>query len=200
MTGTPNTPLQRRHRAIAVSLIVLVAGMVGASYAAVPLYRIFCQVTGYDGTPRRAEKPSNKVIDRTVKVRFDGNVAPGLPWRFGPVQNTMAVKLGENVVATYRATNLSDKRIVASATYNILPELSAPYFNKIECFCFTEQALEPGETADLSLSFFIDPEIVKDNDAKGVTNVTVSYTFYPVAEPAPGAAAKKTDKSSDKPG
>jgi cytochrome c oxidase assembly protein subunit 11 len=200
MTVTPNGPLQRRHLTLAVALVVLVAGMVGASYAAVPLYRIFCQATGYDGTPRRAEKPSDKVLEKTVTVRFDGNAAPGLPWRFEPVQNTMQVKLGENVIATYRATNLSDKRIVASATYNVLPELAALFFNKIQCFCFTEQALEPGETAELTLSFFIDPEILKDKDAKGTTHLTVSYTFYPVASPAPGPAAKKTDKSTDKPG
>ncbi len=192
MTGTSSTPLQRRHRAIAAWCAVVVVAMVGASYAAVPLYRLFCQVTGYDGTPRRAAQPSERVVERTVTVRFDGNVAPGLPWRFEPVQNTMTVKLGENAVATYRATNTSDRRIVATATYNILPEIAAPYFNKVQCFCFTEQALEPGQTAELALSFFIDPEIVGDKDARGVTHVTVSYTFYPVA--APGVA-EKTSRS-----
>jgi cytochrome c oxidase assembly protein subunit 11 len=193
MTGTPITALQRRHRAIAAWCAVLVVAMVGASYAAVPLYRLFCQVTGYDGTPRRATQPSERVVERTVTVRFDGNVAPGLPWRFGPVETTMTVKLGENAVATYRATNTSDRRIVATATYNILPEIAASYFNKVQCFCFTEQALEPGETAELALSFFIDPEIVGDKDARGVTHVTVSYTFYPVA--APGVAEKQTSRS-----
>jgi cytochrome c oxidase assembly protein subunit 11 len=193
MTGTPNTALLRRHRAIALWCAALVVAMVGASYAAVPLYRLFCQVTGYDGTPRRSTQPSDRVVERTVTVRFDGNVAPGLPWRFEPTQNTMTVKLGENAVATYRATNTSDRRIVATATYNILPEIAASYFNKVQCFCFTEQALEPGETAELALSFFIDPEIVGDKDARGVTHVTVSYTFYPVA--APGVAEKPTSRS-----
>jgi cytochrome c oxidase assembly protein subunit 11 len=193
MTGTRHSPLQRRHRAIALWCAVLVVGMVGASYAAVPLYRLFCQVTGYDGTPRRAAQPSDRMVEKTVTVRFDGNVAPGLPWRFEPVENTMTVKLGENAVATYRATNTSDRRIVATATYNILPEIAASYFNKVQCFCFTEQALEPGETAELGLSFFIDPEIVGDKDARGVTHVTVSYTFYPVA--APGVAEKPTSRS-----
>jgi cytochrome c oxidase assembly protein subunit 11 len=133
------------------------------------------------------------MVEKTVTVRFDGNVAPGLPWRFEPVENTRTVKLGENAVAIYRATNTSDQRIVATATYNILPEIAASYFNKLQCFCFTEQALEPGETAELALSFFIDPEIVGDKDARGVTHVTVSYTFYPVA--APGVAEKPTSRS-----
>ncbi|HWE18332.1 MAG TPA: cytochrome c oxidase assembly protein [Hyphomicrobiaceae bacterium] len=191
--ATRYRPLQRRHRAIALWCAVLVVGMVGASYAAVPLYRLFCQVTGYDGTPRRAAQPSDRMVEKTVTVRFDGNVAPGLPWRFEPVENTRTVKLGENAVAIYRATNTSDQRIVATATYNILPEIAASYFNKLQCFCFTEQALEPGETAELALSFFIDPEIVGDKDARGVTHVTVSYTFYPVA--APGVAEKPTSRS-----
>jgi cytochrome c oxidase assembly protein subunit 11 len=190
MTDTPRNPLQRRHRAIAAWCAVLVFAMVGAAYAAVPLYRMFCAVTGFDGTPRRAAGPSQKTVEQTITVRFDGNVAAGLPWRFGPVETTMSVKLGENAVALYKATNLSDKRIVATAAYNIFPEVAASYFNKIECFCFTEQVLEPGQTADLALNFFIDPEIVRDQDARRVTHVTVSYTFYSTA--TPGVAEKKT--------
>jgi cytochrome c oxidase assembly protein subunit 11 len=193
MTGTSRTPLQRRHRALAAWCAALVFAMVGAAYAAVPLYRMFCAATGFDGTPRRATGPSQRTLEQTIIVRFDGNVAPSLPWRFAPVQTTMTVKLGENTVAVYKATNLSDKRIVATAAYNIFPEITASYFNKIECFCFTEQVLEPGQTAELALSFFIDPEIVRDQDAKRVTNVTVSYTFYPTA--TPGVAEKKTSKS-----
>jgi cytochrome c oxidase assembly protein subunit 11 len=191
MTGTPKPPLQRRHRAIAMWCAALVFAMVGAAYAAVPLYRIFCAVTGFDGTPRRAEGPSQRTLEQTIVVRFDGNVAPNLPWRFEPVLTTMTVKLGENAVAHYRATNLSDKRIVATAAYNIFPPIAASYFNKIECFCFTEQALEPGETADLALNFFIDPQVLGDKDAKRIAQVTVSYTFYP----ASGVAEKQTSKS-----
>jgi cytochrome c oxidase assembly protein subunit 11 len=194
MTGTPRTPLQRRHRAIAAWCAVVVFSMVGAAYAAVPLYRMFCAATGFDGTPKRATGPSDKTLEQTVVVRFDGNVAPNLPWRFEPVQTTMTVKLGENAVAVYRATNLSDKRIVATAAYNIFPEIAASYFSKIECFCFTEQVLEPGQTAELALNFFIDPEIATDKDAKRVTHVTVSYTFYPTAA-TPGVAEKQTNKS-----
>jgi cytochrome c oxidase assembly protein subunit 11 len=193
MTGTAKNPLQRRHRLIAAWCAVTIVAMIGAAYAAVPLYRMFCAATGFDGTPMRATGPSQRTLEQTVTVRFDGNVAPNLPWRFEPVQNTMTVKLGENAVATYRATNLSDKRIVATAAYNIFPEIAASYFNKIQCFCFTEQVLEPGQTAELALNFFIDPAIVSDRDAKRVTHVTVSYTFYPTA--TPGVAEKKTSTS-----
>jgi cytochrome c oxidase assembly protein subunit 11 len=193
MTASPRPPPQRRHRAIAAWCVVLVVTMVGAAYASVPLYRMFCAVTGFDGTPMRATGPSQRTLEQTITVRFDGNVAPSLPWRFGPVETTMTVKLGENAVATYKATNLSGKRIVATAAYNIFPEVAASYFNKIECFCFTEQVLEPGQTAELALSFFIDPAIVADKDARRVSVVTVSYTFYPTA--TPGVAEKKTSKS-----
>jgi cytochrome c oxidase assembly protein subunit 11 len=194
MTGTPHDkPLQRRrHRAIAAWLAVLVVVMVGASYAAVPLYRLFCQVTGFDGTPRIAAEAPDTVLDRTITVRFDGNVAPGLPWRFAPVQNTMTVKIGENAMAYYTATNTSDRPVKGTATYNILPQLAAVFFNKIQCFCFTEQVLQPGETAQFPVSFFIDPQIVGDRDARSVTHVTVSYTFHAVPEPKPGVAAKRT--------
>jgi cytochrome c oxidase assembly protein subunit 11 len=193
MTGTSRTPLQRRHLAIAVWCGALVFAMVGAAYAAVPLYRMFCAVTGFDGTPRRATGPSQRTLEQTVTVRFDGNVAPSLPWRFAPVETTMTVKLGENAVAVYKATNLSDKRVVATAAYNIFPEIAASYFNKIECFCFTEQVLEPGQTAELALSFFIDPEIVRDHNAGRITHVTVSYTFYSTA--TPGVGEKTTSRS-----
>jgi cytochrome c oxidase assembly protein subunit 11 len=194
MTGTPKKPLQRRHGAVAAWCVVLVAAMVGASYAAVPLYRIFCQVTGFDGTPRRAERAPDQVLEKTVTIRFDGNVAPDLPWQFGPVATTMKVKLGENAMAYYHATNTSDRRIVATAAYNIFPEVAASYFNKIECFCFTEQVLEPGQSVDMPLNFFIDPKIADDRDTRGIAQITVSYTFYPVAAPN-GVAAKPAGSS-----
>jgi len=117
-------------------------------------------------------------------------VAPGLPWRFEPVENTMKVRIGENALAFYRATNTSDQPVKGTATYNILPEVAAVYFNKIQCFCFTEQVLEPGQTVEFPVSFFVDPQIVGDKDAHGVTHITLSYTFYPVAAPQPGLAEK----------
>ena len=178
----------RRHRATATWCAVLVAAMVGAAYAAVPLYRLLCQVTGFDGTPRIAAAPSTQVLDKTLAIRFDANVAPGLAWRFEPVRTTMPVKIGENVLAFYRATNLSNRPLRGTATFNVLPEQAAVFFNKLECFCFKEQLLQPGETLEMPVSFFIDPQIVGDKDARAVTDITLSYTFYPVAPPKPGLA------------
>jgi cytochrome c oxidase assembly protein subunit 11 len=190
-----NQSLRRRHRALAAWCAALVVAMVGAAYAAVPLYRLFCQVTGFDGTPRIAAHAPDTVLEKTVTVRFDANVAPGFPWRFEPVQNTATVKIGANALVFYRATNTSDRQLRGAATYNVLPEAAAVYFNKIQCFCFTEQVLEPGQTVEFPVSFFIDPEIVRDMNARNVTHVTLSYTFYPVAAPQPGIAGKRTDKA-----
>ncbi len=191
MTSDTNsqTP-SRRHRATALWCAALVAAMVGAAYASVPLYRLFCQVTGFDGTPRIASAPSTQVLDKTVDIRFDANVAPGLAWRFEPARNTLQVRIGENTLAFYRATNLSDRPLRGTATYNVLPEQAAPFFNKLECFCFKEQLLQPGETLEMPVSFFIDPQIVGDKDAHGVRHITLSYTFYPVAPPQPGLAER----------
>ena len=191
-----NAGLQRRHRVLAFSCAALVVAMVGAAYAAVPLYRLFCQVTGFDGTPRVATRPSDTIIDQTVTIRFDGNVAPGLPWRFEPVQTTVQVKIGENMLVFYRATNVSDRAVRGTATYNVFPEAVAVYFNKILCFCFTEQVLEPGQSVEFPVSFFVDPQIVNDKDARIVTHITLSYTFHalPAQTPA-GVAVKSGDKS-----
>jgi cytochrome c oxidase assembly protein subunit 11 len=187
---TNNQAPSRRHRATALWCAALVAAMVGAAYASVPLYRLFCQVTGFDGTPRIASAPSTQVLDKTVDIRFDANVAPGLAWRFEPARNTLKVRIGENTLAFYRATNLSDRPLRGTATYNVLPEQAAPFFNKLECFCFKEQLLQPGETLEMPVSFFIDPQIVGDKDAHGVRHITLSYTFYPVAPPQPGLAER----------
>ena len=190
MTSDTNSQVPgRRHRATALWCAALVAAMVGAAYASVPLYRLFCQVTGFDGTPRIATAPSTQVLDKTVDIRFDANVAPGLAWRFEPARNTLKVRIGENTLAFYRATNLSDRPLRGTATYNVLPEQAAPFFNKLECFCFKEQLLQPGETLEMPVSFFIDPQIVGDKDAHGVRHITLSYTFYPVA-PQPGIAER----------
>jgi cytochrome c oxidase assembly protein subunit 11 len=187
--ATHSNPLGRRHAAVALWCAVIVVAMVGAAYAAVPLYRLFCQVTGFDGTPRVALAPSSQVLDKMLAIRFDANVAPGLPWRFEPVHNTLRVKIGENTLAFYRATNLSDRPVSGTATFNVLPEQAAVFFNKLQCFCFTEQLLQPGETVEMPVSFFIDPQITADKDARAVTDITLSYTFYPVA-PKPGLAAQ----------
>jgi cytochrome c oxidase assembly protein subunit 11 len=190
-----NNPSSRRHRAVAAWCVVVVAAMVGASYAAVPLYRLFCQVTGLDGTPRIASKPSDTVLDKTITIRFDANVAPGLPWTFVPEQRTVRVKIGENALAFYRATNTSDRPVHGTATFNVYPEQTAPFFNKLQCFCFTEQVLQPGESVEMPVSFFVDPQITTDKDARAVTQITLSYTFYPVA-PKPGVAGRGGDPAT----
>ncbi len=179
----------RRHRTVALWCALVAVGMVGAAYAAVPLYRLFCQATGYDGTPRTATAPSTRVLDQTLNIRFDANVAPGLPWRFEPVRTKMSVKIGETALAVFRATNLSDRPIRGTATFNVLPEQTAVFFNKLQCFCFTEQLLQPGETAELPVTFFIDPQITQDKEARTATEITLSYTFFPVA-PKPGLAER----------
>lgn len=190
--GLDNTALKKRHRTSAAWCFALVVAMVGAAYAAVPLYRLFCQVTGFDGTPRIATSVPSVVLDKTITVRFDGNVAPGLPWKFEPVQNTVEAKIGESMLVFYRATNTSDKPVKGSATFNVFPEIAAVYFNKVQCFCFTEQVLEPGQSIEFPVSFFVDPGIVHDKDARRVTHITLSYTFHAV----PGSvAAKAGDKS-----
>ncbi len=189
--GSHNRALQRRHRVLAAWCVALVVAMVGAAYASVPLYRLFCQVTGFDGTPRVATRPAATVLDKTVVVRFDANVTPGLPWRFEPVQHTMEVKIGETNLAFFRATNTSDQPVRGTAIYNIFPEIAAVYFNKLQCFCFTEQLLEPGQSTEFPVSFFIDPAIVNDRDARAVTHITLSYTFNPMAAPNPGVAEKR---------
>lgn len=178
----------RRAQLTALVLTGVVAGMLGLSFAAVPLYRMFCQVTGYGGTTQRAEQAPESTLERSIVVRFDGNVSNGMPWRFRPVQNQMVVKLGESALAHFQATNLSARAITGTASFNVTPEIAGSYFNKIECFCFTEQRLEPGQTVDMPVTFFVDPKIVDDPDAFDIREITLSYTFFPVRERAPSLA------------
>lgn len=188
-----------RDRAVALSCAAAVAGMIALSFASVPLYRLYCQVTGYGGTTQRAEKPSDTVLDRTITVRFDANVANGLAWSFQPVQNTVDVRIGENTLAFYRATNLSDRPVVGTAGFNVAPDVAGVHFNKIECFCFKEQLLEPGETVEMPVTFFVDPAIVTDPDARHLTSITLSYTFYPrddVKGPVADKAGREAGKGS----
>ena len=181
-------PSAAGHCAVALACVAVVFGMLGAAYAAVPLYRLFCQLTGYDGTTMRAARPSNVVLDRTITVRFDANVGPHMPWRFEPVQRSLKVRLGENALAVYRATNPTDRPVTGTATFNVTPELAGAYFNKIECFCFQEQRLEPGESVEMPVSFFVDPAFVDDKNTAHLTQITLSYTFYPVERPGAGVA------------
>lgn len=167
-----------RRRMTGLMLGGVVAGMGGAAYAAVPLYRVFCQVTGFGGTTRRAHVEPSQILDRVVRVRFNSDVGRGMPWLFQPVQREVAVRIGEQMVATFTATNPTDRVMMGSAAYNVTPQKSGPYFNKTQCFCFTEQILGPGETAELPVQFFVDPSMVEDRNLNDVTTITLSYTFF----------------------
>jgi cytochrome c oxidase assembly protein subunit 11 len=187
------TEPKRRHGILALSLAVLVAGMVGLSFASVPLYRLFCQATGYGGVPQRAEKAPDEVLDRTILIRFDGNVDGSLPWAFAPVQQTMDVKIGETALAFFKASNNSSVPVSGRAVFNVAPELAGRYFTKIECFCFKQQTLAAGQTVEMPVTFFVDPKIVEDDDTKNISEITLSYTFYRGDEgnrPAAAAASE----------
>jgi cytochrome c oxidase assembly protein subunit 11 len=186
-------PNPARNLRVALIAGSVVAGMVGLSYAAVPLYRLFCQVTGFGGTTQRADAAPEKATDSPVSVRFDANTSGNLAWSFHAVQTQMTVKVGEQNMAYYKATNISDKPVAGTAVFNVTPVQAGVYFNKIQCFCFTEQTLQPGESIDMPVSFFVDPDMLEDPDAAGIKEITLSYTFYPVDKPkavseAPSAA------------
>jgi len=181
---TAQAPQLVRRRGTAIACVALVAGMVAMSFAAVPLYRLFCQVTGFGGTTQRAEAVAGPVLDRVMAVRFDANVGAGLPWDFRPVDRQVELKVGEQGQAVYRATNRSDRPTTGTATFNVSPPLAGAYFVKIECFCFTEQTLAPGQSVDMPVVFYVDPAIAEDSDVKNLATITLSYTFYPVEQPA----------------
>jgi cytochrome c oxidase assembly protein subunit 11 len=187
----------RRDVVIAASCGAFVALMVGAAYAAVPLYNWFCRTTGFGGATLVSEKAPDQVLGRTVKVRFDSNVTPGLPWKFVPEQNQITIHIGEVVTVHYKVINEAARAITAQASYNVTPPTVGSYFNKINCFCFTQQHLKAGETREMTVVFYVDPSIAKDSDQDTLNTITLSYTFYPVRDdPAPVADA--SDKSSGK--
>lgn len=170
-----------KNAKLVLPMVALVAIMIGLSYASVPLYRVFCQATGFGGTPRRvvnAEAKSNTAKDRYVTVTFDGNVDPSLPWDFGPDVRSVRVKLGDVTNITYHATNHSDRTLVGTAAYNIQPDKAGEYFDKIQCFCFTQQVLKPGQTATLPVQFYVDEALANDPQNDDVQNITLSYTFF----------------------
>jgi len=177
-----------RNQVTVLSCAAVVVGMVGMSYAAVPLYYAFCRATGYGGTPNRADKAPDVVLDRLITVRFDTNVDPALPWSFEPVDRSVKVKVGENKLVFFRAENHSDKPVIGHATFNVQPDNAARYFSKIQCFCFTEQRLEAGQQVEMPVSFFVAPEILKDRNDDSVSEITLSYTFYPAANRKTAAA------------
>lgn len=174
--------LGRRNATVALLAVGLVAGMVGLSFASVPLYRLFCQVTGFGGTTQVAEAVPDSASERRITIQFNADTAGGMPWRFRPEQREITLKVGEQGLAFYQAENPTDQRIIGTATYNVTPLKAGSYFSKVQCFCFTEQALEPGETVDMPVSFFVDPEIEKDPNMRDVKTITLSYTFFMVEE------------------
>jgi cytochrome c oxidase assembly protein subunit 11 len=181
---TPDTSSQRRnHIIVATACGVFVAAMVGAAYAAVPLYNWFCRTTGFGGTTQVATAAPSHILDRKLKIRFDGNVAGGLPWRFEPEQNSIEVRIGEVVTVSYSVINESARETVGVASYNVSPPTAGIYFSKINCFCFTDQRLKAGEKRDMTVVFFVDPELVKDWEQDRLDTITLSYTMYPARQP-----------------
>jgi cytochrome c oxidase assembly protein subunit 11 len=194
MTQTPQRetyPSRRRDIAVAASCGAFVALMVGASYAAVPLYDWFCRATGFNGTTQVAKSAPSRTLDRKIIVRFDANVGAGLPWKFVPERNQIEARLGEVVTVDYIVTNLVARETHAVAGYNVAPLNLGAYFQKINCFCFTDQTLKPGETRNMTVVFYVDPAIDKDPDGQGEQTLTLSYTFYPQRESQRPVAASE---------
>src|SRR5262245_24033566 len=191
MPRLPVTPDPAKNRKVAFMSAVVVVGMVGLAYASVPLYRLFCQVTGFGGTTQRAETAPEQTIDRRMTILFDANVAGSLPWTFEPVQRALDVTVGQENFAYYRATNRSNHAVTGSAVFNVTPDTAGAYFNKIQCFCFTQQTLKPGESIELPVSFFVDPAIVEDHGLDKVSTITLSYTFYPAGDSDTVSSAEK---------
>ena len=168
----------RRNAATVAALLGIVVVMGGLAYASVPLYRWFCQVTGYGGTTQVADAAPVGLHDRSVTIRFNADVNSKLPWRFHPVERSVKVRLGEEKLAFYRASNLADRPVTGTATFNVTPAKAGPYFAKLDCFCFTEQTLAAGHSVDMPVSFYVDPEMAKDRNLDDVTTITLSYTFF----------------------
>ena len=180
------TAVARKNARTAGVMALMVAGMLCLAFASVPLYRMFCELTGFDGTPLRAERAPGAVAGE-IGVRFDANINPALPWKFEPVQETIRIAPGARTQIFFRATNLTARKTTGSATFNVSPLTAAQYFSKIECFCFTEQTLKGGQSVDMPVVFYVDPEIRKDPDTNHIDEITLSYTFYPVEKTASGS-------------
>ena len=181
-TQHPQKASLRRDAAVAAICGVVVALMVGASYAAVPFYSWFCSVTGFGGVTQVSEKAPAQVLGRNIDIRFDSNVAPGLPWKFEPEQNQITLRIGEVATVHYKVINLAARPITAQAGYNVTPPQAGAYFTKINCFCFTQQTLAAGETREMTVVFYVDPSIAKDSEQDGLDTITLSYTFYRLSD------------------
>jgi cytochrome c oxidase assembly protein subunit 11 len=195
---TDKAPGKVNNSTILVSCLVFVGAMIGAAYASVPLYQLFCQVTGYNGTTQRVEQYSDTVLEQTMRVTFDANTSNGLNWEFKPVDRSVDPKIGETMQITYTATNRSPVATTGTAVFNVTPMEAGAYFNKVQCFCFTETTLQPGETLEMPVVFFVDPDIVKAEETRNIKTITLSYTFYPSqgAKPVAGLQDKTADSAN----
>ncbi|MEM6413035.1 MAG: cytochrome c oxidase assembly protein [Pseudomonadota bacterium] len=178
MTAINEQNQKERNAQTATRVVFVVLAMVGLAFASVPAYKAFCQVTGWGGTTQRAEANENGVLDRLITVRFDGTASSGLPWRFNPQQQSQTIRIGETGLAYFEAENLSDQPITGRAVFNVSPAKAGLYFSKIECFCFTEQVLQPGEKIEMPVTYFIDPALADDRNLDEVETITLAYTFF----------------------
>ena len=173
------TSIAQKNRAVAIRMALFALAMLGLAFASVPLYRAFCQVTGFGGTTQKADAAPGAVAGQ-IGVRFDANIDPALPWKFEPVQETVRIHPGARTTIYYQATNYTARSTTGQAVFNVTPEIAGKYFSKIECFCFTEQTLKPGESVKMPVIFFVDPKLRDDPDTDHIDEITLSYTFYPV--------------------
>lgn len=173
-----NKNLRKKNIILGINIAMVVAGMLMMAYASVPLYRLFCQKTGFDGTPKIAKSFPTQIVNRTVHIQFDTNMDPNLGWDFKSEQKQVDVKIGQNGLAFFHATNNGTEASLGMATYNVMPDKAAQYFNKVQCFCFNKQLIKPGQTVQFPVSFFVDPEFASDKFMDDVDTITLSYTFY----------------------
>ncbi len=194
-----SAPLQRQNRRVGAYALLGALAMLGLGFASVPLYRLFCQVTGFNGTTQRAtdaQAAATRVSPITISVRFDGNLDRNMPWDFRPMQVTQTVHLGARSLAAFSARNLADQPITGRASFNVEPDVAGKYFKKIECFCFTEQTLQPGQEVRMPVSYYVDPAILDDPDGKDIEQITLSYTFHEDRTVAQ-AASKPLDQAAN---
>ena len=180
--------LDNRNRRVGLMALAGALAMLGLGYASVPLYQLFCQVTGFGGTTQRASEAQASTVAvsaKTISVRFDGNVESGMPWEFGPEQVTQTLRIGARKMAFFKARNLSPKAVTGVASFNVTPVNAGRYFNKVQCFCFNQQTLQPGQSVDMPVIYYVDPAILSDPEAKDIEQITLSYTFHQVADPEP---------------
>ena len=189
--------LDRANRRVGLVAALGAAAMIGLAYASVPLYRLFCQVTGFGGTTQvaSAAMPVQAIPGSRIKIRFDANVAPGLAWRFKPKATEVAIPIGEKRLAFYTASNTGSTPLTGRAVFNVSPDVAGRYFIKIDCFCFTEQTLAAGETVDMPVTYYVDPAIMDDPVARKLDEITLSYTFYPVDKSATDGVEAATNRN-----